>query len=123
MQKTYKEIATFLNAANAYLQAHPEENKLSYALKKVQKEALQHFSTYKEELEELRIRHCATDEKGIILRNAQGDFEFTKEELLALNKDAKALQDKTIEIIGHTATELPEDLGENYKEAFTDFVI
>src|SRR5256886_1676243 len=123
MTKTYKEVIQFVNAAANYITQHPEENKLKYALTKVQKSATKLIEDYNERLEDLRIDHCSVDDKGIILRDANGGYVFTRDGLKALVHGQRDLIGQSVEIQEHIVTELPEKFDENYREAFTGFVL
>lgn len=123
MTKTYKEILQFVNATTNYLDKFPEDNKLRYALKKVQKNSLKALEKYNELLEDLRIDHCSVDDKGIVLRNEQGNYLFAKDGLKALVHAQRELILQTVEIQEHLVTELPEKLHENYREVFSGFVL
>jgi competence CoiA-like predicted nuclease len=122
MQKTNQEIIDFINAAALYLKKSDKDSKFNYALKKVQKSALKLFEQLQEKIERKRIDHCATDADGIILREADRNYRFTKDALKQLNKEVKALYEEKVEIESYFATEVPK-LTEDESEAFMDFVI
>ena len=124
MKQTYRSVIDFVNNAGAYVQAHPEENKLKYALQKVQKKALKMLQAYNDSLEDLRVENCATDEKGVVLRDPNGNYQFTKEGLTAFNKAQRAfITTGTVDIDAYIVTELPENFEEGFREVFTGFVL
>lgn len=121
MTKTYREVIQFVNAATTYVSQNHDENKLKYALTKTQKSAAKVVETYNEKLEDLRIDHCSVDEKGTILRDANGNYLFGRDGLRALVQGQRVLNNQGVEVQEHI-TEIPENFDENYREAFTGFV-
>jgi hypothetical protein len=98
MKSTFLEYFNFVAAANNFLQQHPEESKLKYALEKVGRLNKNLQDDYSDAVEDCRIDFCETDEKGIILRDEKGQYKFTKENLKKFNAAVKALQNKEIEV-------------------------
>jgi len=98
MKSTFLEYFGFIAAANTFLQQHPEESKLKYALEKVGKLNKTIGDDYSAATEDLRIDFCETDEKGIILRDEKGQYKFTKEGIKKFNAAVKDLQNKEIEV-------------------------
>ena len=98
MKSTFLEYFNFVAVANNFLQQHPEESKLKYALEKVGKMNKTLGDDYSAATEDLRIDFCETDEKGIILRDEKGQYKFTKEGLKNFNSAVKALQLKEVEV-------------------------
>lgn len=98
MKSTFLEYFNFVAVANNFLQQHPEESKLKYALEKVGKMNKTLGDDYSAATEDLRIDFCETDEKGIILRDEKGQYKFTKEGLKNFNAAVKALQSKEVEV-------------------------
>lgn len=123
MKSTYRNLVGFINAAAHYTQVHPEETKLKYALSKVQKRAMSAVERYNEQLEDLRVQHCAEDAEGIVLRDDKGNYKFTKEGLNTLNKAQRALVEQEVEVEEHLVTDLPEGLTSDEKEVFAGFVL
>ena len=112
MQTTFLEYFEFVAAANNFLQQHPEECKLKYALEKVGKLNKNLQDDYSEAVEDCRIDFCEADEKGIILRDEKGQYKFTKDNSKKFNAAVKALQTKAI-----TVTTYGYDLSQ---DEFTD---
>ena len=98
MKSTFLEYFEFVASANNFLQQHPEESKLKYALEKVGRLNKSLQTDYSDSCEDCRIDFCETDEKGIILRDEKGQYKFTKENLKKFNAAVKALQTKEIEV-------------------------
>ena len=123
MQTTITEVITFLNASAAYQERHKlDESKVKYALRKVSKAGMKLHATHAEEVEDLRIEHCSTNKDGVILRGPTGQYEFTKDGARALNKAAKALTDKPVEIAPFVV-DAPADLTDDERDAFAGFVL
>src|SRR5438046_1815289 len=68
-----------------WLLLHPEENKLRYAIKRVVDQIETLDKEKRIEFENIDIDNCATDERKIIIRNADGSLAFTQEGLKARN--------------------------------------
>ena len=98
MKSTFLEYFNFVAVANNFLQQHPEESKLKYALEKVGKLNKTLGDDYSAATEDLRIDFCETDDKGIILRDEKGNYRFTKDGLKKFNAGIKALQLKEVEV-------------------------
>lgn len=130
MLKSYQEIFTFSNTANAWLAQNPtEDSRFAYALRKVLKRATSIATDYQEKVEDINIEHCATDDKGIILREpstdprkTEGEFRFSKEGLLERNRKRNELFKRSVEIEPHFATEIPT-LSIDEQEVFLGFVL
>jgi hypothetical protein len=46
------------------------------------------------QVEELRLDNAAADDKGVLILNEKGDYNFTKEGLKKLTSDLNTLKDK-----------------------------
>src|SRR5947209_18516731 len=84
IEKTYQDVNEFYQAAQRYLQEHPEDNKLRYALNRTMKSAGRVLADYQDKVEEINIEHClaANEGKGEILRDDRGQYKFTKDGML-----------------------------------------
>lgn len=123
MKTTNEKLVTFANIAQAWLQAHSENTKFRYALKKVMQKAQPLLTAHNEQLEDLNIEHCATDKDGVILREASGAHRFTKEGLKARNNAIREwFRETEIEVEVHLCDDVPE-LTEAEREAFEGFVL
>src|SRR6266446_975287 len=125
IQKSNQEINEFYSAAQRYLQGHPEDNKLRYALVRTVKSASRVLGQYQDGVEEVNINNClaADDGKGAILRDARGEYQFNKEGALKRKAQIGELFRKKISLNVHFATNLPEDLSLSDRDAFLGFVI
>jgi hypothetical protein len=125
MKKTNKEVIQFINLANNLLARYKEKNeKFAYALRKVVTRATKWNEGVVESEVEINIKYAAEDERTkLILRNARGEFEYTREGLINRNKDVRELLKKEAEVEHHYVTELPTDLSEDEIEVLTGFVI
>jgi hypothetical protein len=124
MKSTFLEYFEFVAAANNFLQQHPEESKLKYALEKVGKLNKTLGDDYSAATEDCRIDFCETDEKGIILRDEKGNYRFTKDGLKKFNASIKALQLKEVEV-KTWAYDLSQDefTDEEAKAIFAKFLV
>lgn len=122
MQTTYRDILTFLHAAQPWLASQKAESKLKYAVTKVTKQCNTLLARYNEEGEDLDIEHCAVDEKGIILKDERGGLQFTKEGLAKRNAARRALFVSPVEIQPFLVA-TPDDLPPALHEAFAGFVV
>lgn len=121
MKKTLKEIIIFKSFAQDKRFGAPENNKFAYALYKcIHKLPVDE----KEILKKLQIQNCMCDEKtGAILRDANGQYMFTKDGELKLESDWKKELDVEYEIEPYLATFLPPDLNDIEKDVFNNFVL
>ncbi len=125
MTLTYRQLSVFVNAASVWLAQHPTgHDKFSYALKKLVKQGRDKFRKYEELTEDVDVTHCATDDKGVIVRDEQGNLRYTPEGLKARNAERRALNDATVEFEPFfvAVTHQPE-LDEDYREAFAGIVV
>ena len=122
VNKTYSELFTFINVATKWLKDNKDESKLRYAVKKVMKSCDKLITSYQEKVEDLNIEHCSEDENGIIRKDAQGGFQFTKDNLRKRNAAMRKLQDEKVEVPSFFADH-KDDLSDSEVEAFTGFVI
>jgi len=117
---TIQKVNEFLRYAGGYSKG---DTKLSYALKKVLKVIEKDIlPMHQENLEDLRIDLCSTDEKGNVIYDEKGHYVFTKENLRELNRKAKELMFKPYAFTPFIITELPA-LTEEEKEAFDGIVL
>ena len=74
----------------------PAGTKLEHARNQTLKNASAFIESYNDKLEDLNIEFCSTDEKGNILRDAKGQFLFTKENQRALSKEVKKFMESPL---------------------------
>jgi hypothetical protein len=120
---TYRDLVAFLNAAQPWLVAHPEDRKFRYALRKMVKQAERLWASYTEQSEDLDIEHCAVDKDGVIRKDERGQVAFTKEGLRKRNAARKALFEADAGVVPFLATDVPAELTEAEREAFAGFVL
>lgn len=122
--KTYQDCFEFFRAASQWISRHDEESKFKYALTKVSRKITKLQEKYQESMEEINIEHCATEDKtGVILRDQQGQYKYTKDELIKRNREVNKLFHSEVEIEPHIATDVPEDLTSLEREVFDGFVL
>lgn len=71
----------------------PAGTKLEHARNQTLKNAANFVEAYNDKLEDLNIDYCSTDEKGNIVRDARGQYIFTKDNQRALSKELKKFMD------------------------------
>ncbi|HEX8177837.1 MAG TPA: hypothetical protein VF543_22300 [Pyrinomonadaceae bacterium] len=123
MKHSYEHIFRFIEVAATWLKNNPKETKFHYGLMREMTPALKLNSQYKELVEDIDIKHCATDERGVILRDERGGYQFTKEGLNERNKERRKLFRSEVEIEPYYVTEVPDNLSPFEREAFAGFVI
>ncbi len=121
--KTARDLVVFLNAAQPWLLAHPEDRKFRYALRKVTKQAERLWGTYTESAEDLDIEHAAVGKDGVLLRDERGALQFTKDGIRARNKARKLLFESEVAVVPFLAADVPAELTEPEREAFAGFVL
>ncbi|MBA4145125.1 MAG: hypothetical protein C0523_05135 [Cytophaga sp.] len=70
--------------------------KLEHAKNQTLKNASAFIEAYNDKLEDLNIDYCSTDDKGNIIRTAQGHYLFTKDNQRALSKELKKFMDSDV---------------------------
>lgn len=125
IETTNQDANEFFAHARSYLQTHPEDNKLRYALNRTMKSASRVLGEYQDGVEEININNClaADDGKGAILKDTRGDYQFSKEGALKRKTQIGELFRKKISLDVHFATELPEDLSLADRDNFIGFVV
>lgn len=94
---TYKELSNFINKLNNQIkkeQVNGEETKISKKLEKIGSKFQKNIDDFNERLEEIRIENASIDDKGILLKDEQGGYKFSKEGLKNLLKETKELNEK-----------------------------
>ncbi len=119
---TYRRIMLFLNVANPYLQAHQEQTRFRYALRKVQKTCERLWETWTEAAEDIDIEHAATGKDDVILRDERGAIAFTKDGLRKRNAARRALFDSEVSVDAFMAKDVPP-LTDVERDAFTGFIL
>jgi hypothetical protein len=125
MTLTYRRLSEFVNAASVWLNANPSgHEKFAYALKKLVKQGRQKFMGYEEQIEDIGITHAAVDERGVILRDAKGDLQYTPDGLKAKIAASRALSSSEVSFQTHYVdpSAVPE-LDEDYLEVFEGIVL
>lgn len=122
-KKTHEEVFDFIKVAQRYLAEHKEQTKLRHALLRELKWALKVHKRYQRRVEDIQIEYCWTDERGVITTDARGELEFTREKIVERNKALRDLYDSAIEVETYFATEVPDTLTEEERDAFEGFVL
>lgn len=74
----------------------PAGTKLEHARNQTLKNASSFIEAYNDKLEDLNIDYCSTNEKGNIIRDARGQYIFTKDNQRALSKELKKFMDSEL---------------------------
>jgi hypothetical protein len=93
--KTYKDLTNLIADLNAVIGT--QETKTQKKLFKLYERLKPHREAYQSEIEELRLDNAATDDKGILLSDEKGGYQFTKEGLKKLRLDIESLNAKEID--------------------------
>lgn len=124
MKTSWRRLEFFSRAATGYLARNPNETKLKYAIERIQSQLQKAQTEIQEKLTEIEIDCCSVDERENILRDAQGNLQFTKENMKKRNKEQAALLDKEdIEIDPYFCQKVPEGLSALEESAFAGLVI
>lgn len=127
MTKTYRELFEYINISAIYLNSDgkntSKDDKLAYAIKKVQKRLDPAKETWNELLADLQYDHASIDEKGNLIRTKDNQLMFTVQKQKDFDKAVRELRKKTFEFEPYFATELPNDLDEFTRESLIGFVI
>lgn len=71
-----------------------QETKIQKKLFKFAEKIKPYQEEYMKQVEELRLDNAATDDKGFLLLNEKGEYNFTKDGLKKLTQDIKDLNEK-----------------------------
>jgi hypothetical protein len=123
MTRSHRAIYTFLVIGQKWLTDHPQESKFRYAMRRMVKRVEAVWTVYTESVEELDIEHAATGERDVILKDQHGQIAFTRDGLRARNKARKALFDSEVQVEPYYAKDVPPELTDAEREAFTGFVL
>jgi predicted nuclease with TOPRIM domain len=93
--KTYKDLTNLIADLNAVIGT--QETKTQKKLFKLYERVKSHHEAYQSEIEELRLDNAATDDKGILLSDDKGGYQFTKDGLKKLRLDIESLNAKEID--------------------------
>ncbi len=124
-KKTYREVSEFLNVTDSYLKEHGAiESKFTYALRKMQKDATAKFRVYQEKVEDIDLEHCV-EKDGVLVRDARGMLQFSKEGMKARTVAIRVLTEQTIEVSPFIVGEesVPADVPANFRQFFRGFVL
>lgn len=121
---TYEAIAMFINISEAWVKAQEgKKTKLSYAISRVRPRADKLWAKYQNLVEDMNIDHCVVDEKGIIEKDAFGQYKFTKEGLKNRNHQRQELFENEVQIKPNFALEIPDSLTDFEHFVFEGFVL
>jgi hypothetical protein len=100
--KTYKDLTNLIADLNSVIGT--QETKTQKKLFKLYERVKPHHEAYQSEIETLRLDNAATDDKGILLMDEKGGYQFTKEGVKKLrldieNLNAKEIEFKVIEVV------------------------
>jgi hypothetical protein len=126
---TKQDIIDLINAATFYLD-NISEGKLTrfgYAVTRTRQRAQKLYKRIEQVREDLQVKHCAVDEKNVILKDERNQYRFTKEGLDEFNKDYRALREEEVQIEPHflqaPEREWPENLPTALFDVFEKFLL
>jgi hypothetical protein len=93
--KTYKDLTNLIADLNSVIGT--QETKTQKKLFKLYERVKPNHEAYQSEIEVLRLDNAATDDKGILLTDDKGGYQFTKEGVKKLRLDIENLNKKEIE--------------------------
>lgn len=132
MTPTIRDVIVFNAAADAYLKKFDPEarprTKLGYACRRVMKQTDVLLSDYNESLEDLRVKHCLTEEgkdgkRGRILRDERSGYQFDADGMDAFNRANRELLKGKAKFDAYFATHVPDDLPPDIFDAMIGFTI
>jgi hypothetical protein len=91
------ELVNNLNTAIKVATIKDKETKIGKKLAKVYEKVKKHHEDFNKQAEELRIDNASTDDKGVLLLDAKGEYKFSKEGLKKLMAQLKELGQKEFE--------------------------
>ena len=101
VKRSYSQMIVFSNVANNYLANQPKdvETKLTKSIVAILKQCVPFNDDYNEELEILKLDNCLVDPTNKkILKDSNGNYEFTVEGRKKFNTAFKELSKKEVEI-------------------------
>lgn len=130
----YEDLFNFLAKANQWLNKSPQndQTKLGYAISRVtprvQKALEKAQRKHQNRIEQLRIAACEVDDKGVVRKDDQGGYYYTREKLSQLKQqEAEAVEkllESEIQVQTYYATLLPvEPLTAAEVDSFVGIVI
>ena len=91
----YSQINEVVSKINQVL--GKQETKTQKKLFKFAEKLKPYQDEYMKQVEELRLDNAATDDKGVLILNEKGDYNFTKDGLKKLTQDLNTLKEKEFE--------------------------
>lgn len=91
----YSQIKEVISSINKVL--GKQETKTQKKLFKFAEKLKPFQEEYMKQVEELRLDNAATDDKGVLILNEKGDYNFTKDGLKKLTQDLNTLKEKEFE--------------------------
>ena len=134
MKTTNDKIAVFVSFASTWLDQNKEDTQFRQYVKKALKQVTKPYQEYNESQEDLNIEYCAVEpdkidgkdnpRAGVIIRNPDGTYAFTKAQLADRNKKLRDLfRNKEVEVDVVFAPNFPMTLTDSELQAFEGFVI
>lgn len=92
--KKLQQLVGKLNQEITKQKVNGEETKISQKLLKIGSKLQVYFDEFNEIIEGYRIDNASIDDKGVLLKDEQGNYKFSKEGLKNLLKQTKELSEK-----------------------------
>lgn len=125
MKFSWNQCTQFAQIAQGYVErSKGGETKLTYAINRVITRIQKEQAKITDALADIDINFCVTGENDVIVRDAQGNLQYTKDNMKLRNAaKTKHLSSENVEIEPYHARKLPDDLSVFEVEAFAGFVI
>jgi len=101
-----------LGLAHVYLANNKDETKVAYSMQRSLVQMRKIEQTYLDAGRAIDRQFCATNEKGIVLKDVHGNFDFTKEDLTNRDNAVMALLNSEIEFTQYLATSIPQSVAD-----------
>jgi hypothetical protein len=123
MRTSYRRLQAFAALADAYLADQKSDTRTSYAIKRVRDQITRLSERLQTAMLDVEIDLCVVGDGGVILRDAGGALQFTREGLKERNRKQLALLDEEHEIDPFYLRETPADLTPAQVAAFRGFIL
>lgn len=126
VKRSYDDILNFRNAAQQYINRHPDRTKLHYAIEKMLKKTKNHFEDYADKENDIRVDCALLDEKKAFVH-----IEVGGQKVLATDPSKAKEQQSKMRLLGrgevevevYYTTETPKDLEAMWYPHFMGFVL
>lgn len=121
MKTTYLEFNGFVGVASQYMREIKKRSKLTYAIEQIFKAGQKHLDKFQTELTKIAVKY-AIEKDGALLTEPNGNFKFSREDIIKRNQEQKVVGETEIEV-KEFIVPLPENLSVFYQLAFEGFIL